>query len=183
MFLPATKNATTSQMFKYPAIRRVCRASCTCLHRTLNMPLDIIPNMVDPETVFRMEQSGQPLVVYDCELQGAPCGMFVEGTTSAVSAHLRRHGITGPDSATTTCTWDGCYTTLKKGSMARHILTHLGVKARCSVCGIVRCRSDVLLEHVESSGLCHLGIAENVSGPKGHIIYPTSWAAGNEHQV
>ncbi|KAG1858289.1 hypothetical protein C8R48DRAFT_674340 [Suillus tomentosus] len=77
------------------------------------MSLDIIPITVDAETVLRIEQSGQPLVVYDCKLQGVPCGI---------------HGITGPDSAITTCTWDGCYKTLKKGSIVRHILTHLRVK-------------------------------------------------------
>ncbi|KAG2071868.1 hypothetical protein BDR04DRAFT_1097483 [Suillus decipiens] len=73
------------------------------------MPLDSVPVIVDPDTLFRMEQSAQPLVVYECELQGAPCGMCLEGTTSAVSAHLRaRHGITGPDSVIATCTWTGC---------------------------------------------------------------------------
>lgn len=146
------------------------------------MSLDIIPITVDEETVLRIEQSGQPLVVYDCKLQGAPCGMCVEGTTSAVSAHLRRHSITGPDSAITTCTWDGCYKTLKKGSMARHILTHLRVKVRCSVCGIVKCRHDLFREHVKSPGPCHLAIADTVPGPGGLVIFPMSWAA-DMHQV
>src|SRR6267154_1549616 len=99
---------------------------------------------VDPETICRMEQIGQPVVVYECKLQGVPCGLCVEGTTSAVSAHLRRHGITGPENASTTCTWGGCSKTLKRGSMTRHILTHLSVKARCSVCGVKKCRYDLV---------------------------------------
>ncbi|KAG1790719.1 uncharacterized protein HD556DRAFT_1537692 [Suillus plorans] len=121
------------------------------------MSLDIIPITVDAETVLRIEQSGQPLVVYDCKLQ--------------VSAHLRRHGITGPDSAITTCTWDGCYKTLKKGSMARHILTHLRVK----------CRYDLFREHVKSPGPCHLAIADTVPGPGGLVISPMSWVADPNH--
>ncbi|KAG0701320.1 hypothetical protein DFH29DRAFT_1000288 [Suillus ampliporus] len=91
-----------------------------------NTSLDIIH--VDPETIFRVDQSGQPVVLYECQLQ-VPCGLHVEGTTSAVSAHLRRHGIFGPDNTGTMCTWGSCSKTLKKGSMPRHILAHLGVKS------------------------------------------------------
>ncbi|KAG2127720.1 uncharacterized protein EDB93DRAFT_1055689, partial [Suillus bovinus] len=87
------------------------------------------------------------LVVYECKLEGVPCGMFIEGTTSAVSAHLREHGITGPDNASTSCPWAGCYKTLKRGGMTRHILTHLGVKLCCSVCGVVKCRLDIFRAH------------------------------------
>ncbi|KAG1756102.1 hypothetical protein EDB19DRAFT_451960 [Suillus lakei] len=147
------------------------------------MPLNIIPLTVDPETLFRMEQSDQPVVVYECKLQGEPCGMSMEGTTGAVSTHLRGHGITGPDSAITTCTWGGCYKTLKKGSMARHILTHLSVKVRCSVCGVVKCRHDLLRAHIKSSESCNLAIADNVHGPGGHVLVPTSWAIAHMNQV
>ncbi|KAG2150926.1 hypothetical protein DEU56DRAFT_908560 [Suillus clintonianus] len=94
----------------------------------LYMPLDIIP--ADPKIISRMYQSGQPIVLYECQLQGNSCGLHVEGTTSAMSAHLRTfHSITGQDSTSAICTWGGCSKTLKKGSMARHLLTHLGVKS------------------------------------------------------
>ncbi|KAG2353390.1 hypothetical protein BDR07DRAFT_1405015 [Suillus spraguei] len=145
------------------------------------MSLDIIPVAVDPETLFRMEQSAEPLVVYECELQQAPCGMCLEGTTSAVSAHLRRHGITGPESAVIACTWGGCNKILKKGSMARHILIHLGVKVRCSICGIVKCRHDILRAHINSSETCHFAIAEDVPGPGGYVVAPIT--AAHMHQV
>ncbi|KAG1739871.1 uncharacterized protein EDB91DRAFT_1134218 [Suillus paluster] len=149
----------------------------------LYMPLDIIPVTVDPETLFRMEQSGQPVTVYDCELQGTPCGMCMEGTTGAVSAHLRGHGMTSPDSAITICTWGGCSKTLKNGSMARHILAHLGVKVRCSVCGVVKCRHDILRAHIKSAEPCHLAIVDNVDGPGGRMIVPEGWVAAHMHQV
>lgn len=136
---------------------------------------------VDPETLFRVEQSGQPAVVYECKLQGALCGMSVEGTTSAISAHIRWHGITGPDNASQRCSWGGCSKMLKKGSLARHIISHLEVKARCSVCGVVKCRDYVLREHMRSSELCQLASAEIVHGPEGRLLVPTSWAV--PHQV
>src|SRR5882757_4706024 len=135
------------------------------------MPPDII--RVDPETICRMEQTGQPVVVYECKLQGVPCGLCVEGTTSAVSAHLRRHGITGPEDASTTCTWGGCSKTLKRGSMTRHILTHLGVKVRCPVCGAVKSRYDIFRAHIKFSEPCHLASAEMVDGPEGRVLVPT----------
>ncbi|KAG1861706.1 hypothetical protein F4604DRAFT_1787925, partial [Suillus subluteus] len=120
------------------------------------MPFDTLN--VDPETAFRVEQGGQPLVVYECKLEGVPCGMFVEGTTNAVSAHLRRHGINSPDSARISCPWGGCSKTLKRGGLTRHILTHLGVKVRCSICEVVRCRptSFVRISDTQSCAISHL---------------------------
>ncbi|KAG1727131.1 hypothetical protein EDB19DRAFT_1833202 [Suillus lakei] len=139
------------------------------------MPVHTID--VDPETLFRVEQSGQPVVVYECQLQGALCGMSMEGTPGAISAHIRRHGLNGPDGANKRCTWGGCSKMLKKESMARHILAHLGVKVCCSVCGVVKCRHYVLRAHIRSSELCQSAFAEIVHGPEGRLLVPTSWAA------
>jgi hypothetical protein len=143
------------------------------------MPLDTLN--VDPETISRMEQSGRPIVVYECKLQGVPCGMFVEGTTSAVSAHLRGHGMTGPDSARISCPWAGCSKILKRGGMTKHILTHLGAKVRCSVCGVVKCRLYLLRAHIRSSESCHLARVDIVHGPEGRLLVPTGWIT--THQV
>jgi hypothetical protein len=140
------------------------------------MPLHNIH--VDPETIARVEQGGQSVVVYECKLQEVPCGMFLEGTTSAISAHLRGHGMTGPDHATQSCTWDNCSKTLRNGSMTRHILTHLGVKVRCSMCGVVKCRHDLLRAHIKSSELCHFAFAQVVHAPGACVLAPTtSWAS------
>ncbi|KAG2151751.1 hypothetical protein BD769DRAFT_1401211 [Suillus cothurnatus] len=136
---------------------------------------------VDPETLFRVERSGQPLVVYECKLEGVPCGMFVEGTTSAVSAHLRGHGITGPGNARITCLWTGCSKRLNREGMTRHILTHLGVKVRCTMCRAVKCRLDLLRAHIRSSESCHFARVGIVHGPEGRFLYPTSWTT--THQV
>ncbi|KAG2079210.1 hypothetical protein BDR04DRAFT_27342 [Suillus decipiens] len=122
--------------------------------------------------IERANQSGQPVVLYKCQLQGILCGMHVEGTASAISAHLRSHDTTGPNSISTICTWGGCSKTLKKGSLTRHLLTHLGIKARCSVCGVVKCRRDLVRAHIKSSELCHSATADNVDGPGGYVFVP-----------
>ncbi|KAG2150922.1 hypothetical protein DEU56DRAFT_779136, partial [Suillus clintonianus] len=143
------------------------------------MSLDIIP--ADPEIISRMYQSGQPIVLYQCQLQGNSCGLHVEGTTSAMSAHLRIfHSIAGQDSTSAICTWGDCSKTLKKGSMARHLLTHLGVKVRCSTCGVVMCRHDLLRTHIKSSEPCYLAIADAVHGPEGRSFAPIGWAASQQ---
>jgi hypothetical protein len=136
----------------------------------LSMPPEIV--YVDPEIVVRANQNDQPVVLYRCQLQGIPCGLHIEGTACAVSAHLRRHGITGPDSTSIICTWGGCSKTLKKGSMTRHLLTHLGVKARCSACGVVMCRHDLVRAHIRSSEPCHSAIVNTVHGPEGYVLVP-----------
>ncbi|KAG2147997.1 hypothetical protein DEU56DRAFT_783447 [Suillus clintonianus] len=164
----------------YPSV--IIIITCQLLMMTptvVHMPLGIIH--VTPETAFRVEHSGQLAVVYECKLQGIPCGMFVEGTSNAVSAHLRGHGITGPDSASTSCTWGGCSKIITRGGMARHILTHLGVKVRCTVCGVVKCRRDILRAHMRSSEPCHFASIDVVHGPEGHVLFPTGWTA--THQV
>lgn len=138
---------------------------------------------VDPQTFHRVERCGHPLVVYECRLGAVPCGMFVEGTTTALSAHLREHGVPGPDNASTSCSWAGCSKTLKRGAMPRHILTHLGVKACCSVCGVVKCRLDLLRAHIRSSELCRFAHADVVYGPEGRFLVPTSWTVTAAHQV
>ncbi|KAJ8582538.1 hypothetical protein M405DRAFT_560923 [Rhizopogon salebrosus TDB-379] len=131
------------------------------------MSLDIIH--VAPETV----------VVYECKLQENPCALLVEGTTTAISAHLRSvHGITGPENANTNCTWSTCSRTLQRGSMTRHILTtHLGVKARCSTCGVIMCRRDLIRAHIRSSEACHSAFADVVHGPEGRALTAAGFTA------
>jgi len=143
------------------------------------MSLDII--YLDPATFVRVQQSDRPVVVYECKLQGVPCGMSVEGTTTAFSAHLRQqHGMTGPDNAGISCTWSSCSKTIKRGSMARHILTHLGVKVRCAMCGVVKCRRDILRAHIISSTPCHFATMNAVHGPEGRALLGTVGTATDQ---
>ena len=138
--------------------------------------LATVPSMyaipIEHETHVRF-QSSQSLVVYECKA-AVPCGLYLEGTHGAISAHLRRHGITAsPDHNTIDCPWDGCSKTIKKDSLTRHILTHIGVKARCSMCGLVRSRCDVIRAHIASSESCKFAFSDVVHGPEGHAIVGT----------
>jgi len=140
--------------------------------------MDAIP--IEHEAHARF-QSNQSLVVYECKAAG-PCGLYLEGTQSAISAHLRRHGITAsPDHNTIDCPWGGCSKTMKKDSLTRHILTHIGVRARCSMCGLVRSRSDVIRAHIASSESCKFAFSEVVHGPEGYAVVGTISTAA--HQV
>lgn len=133
--------------------------------------MDIIH--VDPHTFARVQQNNQPIVVYKCQLQGVPivqCGEFLEGTRTAISAHLHRHNITSSDGTRITCPWGSCSKSFKWENMARHILTHMGVKARCSVCGVVMCRPDVLRAHIKSSEQCHFASCDVIHGPEGRYL-------------
>jgi len=129
---------------------------------------DIIP--IEPETYVRMQQSHQSLVVYECKAP-VPCGVFLEGTHTAISAHLRRHGIpASPDDNNISCPWGSCSKTIKRDSLPRHILTHMGVKARCSMCGLVRFRCDVIRAHIASSERCKFAFSDVVHGLEGYTL-------------
>ncbi|KAG1746185.1 hypothetical protein EDB19DRAFT_1954115 [Suillus lakei] len=87
---------------------------------TGHMPPDIIH--VDPETILRVYQSGQPVILgspvdYMWKERPVQCPLICEDTALLVQ-----------DSTSIICTWGGCSKILKKGSMTRHLLTHLGVK-------------------------------------------------------
>lgn len=140
--------------------------------------MDIID--VDPETFTRVQQSGQPVVAYECKLQGPPCGVFLEGTHTAISAHLRLHGITSSDDTSVTCTWGSCSKTFKWDNMTRHILTHMVVKARCSICGVVKCRPDVIRAHIKSSEQCRFAFCDVFHGPEGRVLVGTFGTATHQ---
>ncbi|KAG2071865.1 hypothetical protein BDR04DRAFT_476924 [Suillus decipiens] len=91
---------------------------------------------------------------------------YRKGISNAVSSHLRRYGITGPDTPSTSCTWTGCSKTLERGGMARHVLAHLSAKVHCSVCGVVKCRykSFMHTSNSQRSADSHWSISS--SGPK-----------------
>lgn len=48
----------------------------------------------------------------------------------------------------------------------------LGVKVRCSVCGVVKCRLDLLRAHIRSSESCGLAYVDTIHGPEGRLLVP-----------
>ncbi|KAG1879800.1 hypothetical protein F4604DRAFT_1537900, partial [Suillus subluteus] len=88
------------------------------------------------------------LHVYECQWDKShsPCGMHIEGDQASVTDHLARfHGFTGGE-GDTACLWDGC-TSKKRGAMkgtsiARHLVTHIGYKIKCTACNVDYARED-----------------------------------------
>lgn len=108
--------------------------------------VDCDDHLVD-ESVVRI--GGQPLLyVYECQWDKdhSPCGMHIEGDQASVTDHLARfHGFTGGE-GDTTCLWDGCTskkrTAMKGTSIARHLVTHIGYKIKCTACNVDYARED-----------------------------------------
>lgn len=90
-----------------------------------------------------------PLTVICQWTTGAvPCGETVVGTKRAVGQHLQaKHAIRlKPD--TTICLWGGCQKSMRRESMARHILAvHIQDKVPCKGCGSCFARLDSLQRH------------------------------------
>ncbi|KAJ8592678.1 hypothetical protein M405DRAFT_812398 [Rhizopogon salebrosus TDB-379] len=56
-------------------------------------------------------------------------------------------------------------------------MEHLGVKARCSMCGVIMCRRDLIRAHIRSSEACHLASTDVVHGPEGRALVATGFTA------
>lgn len=99
------------------------------------------------ESVVR--NGGRPLLhVYECQWDKShsPCGMHIEGDQASVTDHLARfHGFTGGEGETA-CLWDGCTSkkraAMKGTSVARHLVTHIGYKIKCTACNVDYARED-----------------------------------------
>lgn len=92
--------------------------------------------------------TGNPQRTYPCPL-GAGCAVPLEGTTTSVYRHLRRHGLIHSHRGRAPCPWPGCRRDICWGNVARHIVErHLKVKLRCTVCGKLYTRNDSLNAHM-----------------------------------
>ncbi|KAG2366684.1 hypothetical protein BDR07DRAFT_1395482 [Suillus spraguei] len=112
-----------------------------------------VPQKVDcddclvDESVVRI--GGRSLLyVYECQWDKdhSPCGMHIEGDQVSVTDHLARfHGFTGGE-GDTACLWDGCTSkkraAMKGTSIARHLVTHIGYKIKCTACNVDYARED-----------------------------------------
>ncbi|KAG1818004.1 uncharacterized protein BJ212DRAFT_119519 [Suillus subaureus] len=88
------------------------------------------------------------LHVYECQWDKnhSPCGMHIEGDQASVTDHLARfHGFTGGE-GDTACLWDDCTSkkraAMKGTSIARHLVTHIGYKIKCTSCNVDYARED-----------------------------------------
>lgn len=83
----------------------------------------------------------------DC---ASPCGEAVAGTKNAIGQHLQAaHGIRlKADKTIQVCHWEKCQKSMRKESIARHILAiHMKDKVHCPSCGSRFARPDSLQRH------------------------------------
>ncbi|KAN0081628.1 hypothetical protein V8E55_009252 [Tylopilus felleus] len=112
---------------------------------------------VDEEELVKglMEPDGK-LTVHPCrwEQGRAPCHPWIRGDESSINAHIQKwhRGKPGGDKSRVDCRWSACGKTMRKDSIARHIVTkHLGEMWECQGCGKEIIRSDVYRQHVARS--------------------------------
>ncbi|KAG1742504.1 hypothetical protein EDB19DRAFT_1592701, partial [Suillus lakei] len=89
--------------------------------------------------------------VHPCYWKG--CTMHIGVEHKQITRHLQQyHGIntsaTSEDTQQITCLWKGCPNSrMKPGNLPRHILSHLGVRWRCSTCQAPLSREDAFRRH------------------------------------
>lgn len=91
---------------------------------------------------------------YQCrfDLDGRPCSKWLIGDRVRISQHLRRyHNVQSAVTGHARCFWENCSNTkaMKRENLARHVVTHLGVKWRCPHCGVEFSRDDAVHRHLE----------------------------------
>ncbi|KAL4071318.1 hypothetical protein V8B97DRAFT_450746 [Scleroderma yunnanense] len=130
--------------------------------------------VVERHTLQKAEQNPHiDVVVYECrwDEHGNPCRKWVEGNAKEIRTHLRNyHAVNGPTKDPTQCKWSNCTDELKYGSIPRHIMTHLKVTFRCSICQLSFAREDCIQSHRKTIDKC--ANSENIvtHGPEARLI-------------
>ncbi|KAH7905580.1 hypothetical protein BJ138DRAFT_746950 [Hygrophoropsis aurantiaca] len=94
------------------------------------------------------------MYVYKC-MWGAPdapgCGVWFESTRKEISRHLRNyHGIKASGQTSQPCYWNGCNTSMRVDSIARHMISrHLAAMMYCSTCGRTFAREGAFRIHTQ----------------------------------
>ena len=92
-----------------------------------------------------------------------PCGMWIMGARSRVSAHIRKWHPRKDVDSRVKCLWDGCTSSkaMLQDSINRHVVTvHLDEGFHCQGCDEVFSRKDVYRQHVASGEVCeYAGVA------------------------
>ncbi|KIJ66806.1 hypothetical protein HYDPIDRAFT_108721 [Hydnomerulius pinastri MD-312] len=80
------------------------------------------------------------------------CDALIQG--ACFPEHLRvDHGVLGPDKDKLTCCWEGCFISMNKEIMVRHVLEkHLMWRYKCPVCGEDFSRKSTMQMHHRRHG-------------------------------
>ncbi|KAN0081631.1 hypothetical protein V8E55_009255 [Tylopilus felleus] len=128
--------------------------------------INIEGTLIDKEDLYTSAGQGDGMIsVHECQwaISTNPCGMWIIGTRSHVSAHVRKWHSPRHTAKTAGCLWGGCTTrkAMLRDSLNRHILTvHLREGFHCHGCNQTFSRKDVYDTHVGSDEVCkHAGVA------------------------
>ncbi|KAG1854135.1 hypothetical protein DFJ58DRAFT_382751 [Suillus subalutaceus] len=93
--------------------------------------------------------------------KGTPCSHELQVISKNILAHFHRHHCIDVDpEGSFTCSWimphfGCCGKKLKVDSFSRHIITHIGIKLRCSVCSKrMAARNDLVAKHRRDHAAC-----------------------------
>ena len=119
------------------------------ISRTAPRRVECDGHMVDECAVQKAIENEQPsLRVYECKWNKnhSPCQMYIEGDQLSITDHLSKfHNFTGGE-GDTACLWDGCVSkkcaAMKGTSIARHLVTHISYKVKCTTCNVIFSRED-----------------------------------------
>ncbi|KAG1851332.1 hypothetical protein DFJ58DRAFT_426760 [Suillus subalutaceus] len=118
---------------------------------------------------------------HDAEVRVHPCNwadckMHIGVEHRQISRHLQQHhGIntsaTSEDTQQISCLWSGCpKSRMKPGNLTRHILSHLGVRWNCQICGASLSRDDAFRRHTLEKPGCQYAQAVVEHGGKSLVI-------------
>ena len=120
-------------------------------------------------------QGGGMISIHECQwaISSNPCGMWIVGSKSHISAHIRKWHDQGHTNRTARCLWDGCTTTkaMLRDSLNRHILTvHIGEGFHCHECNQTFSRKNVYDSHLEIGEACRDSGIAIVYGTERRVI-------------
>ncbi|KAG1740891.1 uncharacterized protein EDB91DRAFT_344863 [Suillus paluster] len=103
---------------------------------------------------YHIERPHKSHSTYLCrwDNEGRLCSHEFQATSKDILAHLREHHRIGVDNKEfCRCLWvtphGVCKKQLKIQSLGRHVITHIGIRLKCSVCGITMARNDCAAKH------------------------------------
>ena len=155
-FVPHSVHPTITLPESHPVQKQTARslgkrvsASRSLAQSSTAPPIRYTPYPIGADS---MRRSASPATDYQCQWSDGArqCGAVVAGTKNAIGRHLHAaHGIRlKADKTIQVCHWEGCRSSMRRESIARHILAvHMQDKVRCPSCGSRFARTDSLQRH------------------------------------
>ncbi|KAH7903498.1 hypothetical protein BJ138DRAFT_1168062, partial [Hygrophoropsis aurantiaca] len=131
----------------------------------------------------RISSTNRPITIfaYKCEwvsADGQVCNMHFASDQNSIFRHLKeRHQVRRV--GTSLCRWGGICQELRHDTIARHVMTHVGVGWACSSCPYTATRRDKARKHVdENRAQCPGAHVNEVRGPTGLVMDVSPFTKG-----